>query len=187
MVSSAPQRGSPQSRLVRGLAPPEFIEALSLLGLSACTRRRFRGAFCRPEQQLAAFLARLGLPPLPAHAALMAAATSGPGGGGGGGGGPGAAAAAQRPASAGARGGAWGLGDAKRDPYELWWGMKLDGPTAVAAPAGGGSAGGGAAAASSAPGGGGDYRSSAQYNLVLIQVGLIGTGWLFLMGMDGLV
>lgn len=134
------------------LTPSEFLEALALLGLSVFQARRFRGTLSHPEQQLAAFFTHLGLRPLPAHDILMAGAE---GAGVGSSGGAGAAARGGGGFGGGLlrREGAGAGGERERDPYAEWWGMRFEGV-----------AGAGAAA-------GGSYRSSAFYNLVLLQVG----------------
>jgi hypothetical protein len=81
-----------QAAVFSGLSNNDFTQALAMCGLAVFAARRLQSSpLKQPEQQVAAFLSHLGLPPLPGQQQLLA-------------GGGGAAAAA----AAGVAGGAAG-------------------------------------------------------------------------------
>ncbi len=62
-----------QQQLFTSLSVSDFTQALAMCGLAVFAARRLHSSpLKQPEQQLAAFLSYLGLPPLPGHQALMA-------------------------------------------------------------------------------------------------------------------
>jgi hypothetical protein len=158
-------RARQEGDLISDLTPSEFLETLALLGLSVFQTRRFKGTFSQPEQQLAAFFTHLGLPPLTAHDSLMA------------GGAP--STLHDKPAAAaGATAGRAVTASVTRqvpsDPYAEWWSMRFDLESAAVKRRSNAAACEATAAAGAGGGGGGvgGYRSSAVYNLVLLQVRL---------------
>jgi len=150
----------PQSDLISDLTPSDFLESLALLGLSIFQTRRFKGTFAQPEQQLAAFFTHLGLPPLPVHEALMSGAATAAGS---------AAAGGEKMSSSSGQRVASPLvmSHASRDPYAEWWSMRFDDDTLLAKRRSNNDEEEAAAGSRSGVGG---YRSSAFYNLVLLQV-----------------
>jgi hypothetical protein len=64
-----------QAQVFTGLSSSDFTQALAMCGLAVFAARRLQASPLRqPEQQVAAFLSHLGLPPLPGQQQLLAGA-----------------------------------------------------------------------------------------------------------------